>query len=75
LFTDVVLPGGMNGPDLVLEVQSRFPGIPVLYTSGYTDLAHFDRGLFDQDIELLRKPYRKVDLARKVRLALDKSKL
>ncbi|MEE8213575.1 MAG: response regulator, partial [Alphaproteobacteria bacterium] len=75
LFTDVVLPGGMSGPQLAAEVQSRFPGMAVLYTSGYTELANFDEGTLAEDTELLQKPYRKADLARKVRRALDQARL
>ena len=73
LFTDVVLAGGMSGLELAVEVRSRFPGIAVLYTSGYTELVNFDRSLFDEDTELLQKPYRKADLARNVRLVLDQA--
>jgi PAS domain S-box-containing protein len=75
LFTDVVLPGGMGGPELAREVQSRFPGIAVLFTSGYTDLANVDRSALGEETELLKKPYRKADLARTVRLVLDQAKL
>ncbi len=71
LFTDVVLPGGMSGPELAAEVRECFPGMAVLYTSGYTDLAKIDRSTFNENADLLQKPYRKIDLARKVRLALD----
>ena len=74
LFTDVVLPGGMSGPQLAVEVRNRFPGIAVLCTSGYTDLANVDRSTLGDDAELLQKPYRKADLARKVRLALDQAR-
>jgi PAS domain S-box-containing protein len=75
LFTDVVLPGGMSGPELALEVQSRFPGIAVLFTSGYTELANINENTFADDKVLLQKPYRKADLARNVRLALDQAQL
>ena len=71
LFTDVVLPGGMNGPELAAEVRSRFPGIAVLYTSGYPELANFPESAFPEGADLLQKPYRKADLARKIRDALD----
>ncbi len=75
LFTDVVLPGGMSGPQLAMEVRNRFPGIAVLCTSGYTELANFKQSTFDEDTELLQKTYRKADLARKVRLVLDQARL
>jgi FixJ family two-component response regulator len=65
----------MGGPELAREVQSRFPGIAVLFTSGYTDLANVDRSALGEETELLKKPYRKADLARTVRLVLDQAKL
>ena len=73
LFTNVILPGGMSGPQLAAEVRDRFPGMAVLYTSGYTALANVDQSAFEKDIELLQKPYRKAELARKVRRALDQT--
>ena len=74
LFTDVVLPGDMNGPDLAAEVHRRRPGIGILYTSGYTENAIIHQGRVDDGLELLNKPYSKADLARKVRDVLDKTK-
>ena len=71
LLTDVVLPDGMSGRVLADEVQRRFPGIRVLYMSGYTENAIIHHGRLDPDIELLQKPFRKADLQRKVRLVLD----
>ena len=72
LFTDVVLPGAMNGPDLAIEIQRRRPGIGVLFTSGYTDNAIVHQGQLDEEVELLNKPFTKADLARKIRAVLDK---
>jgi hypothetical protein len=56
-----------------VEVRKRYPGIMILYTSGYTDLGNVDMSAFDEDTELLQKPYRKADLARKVRQVLDQA--
>ncbi len=72
LFTDVVLPGGISGPKLAEEVKRRRPGVSVLFTSGYTDDAIIHQGRLDKGVELLNKPFRKADLARKVRSVLDK---
>jgi hypothetical protein len=47
------------------------PGLPVLFTSGYTDNAIVHHGRLDPGVLLLPKPYRKVDLARMIRKALD----
>jgi signal transduction histidine kinase/CheY-like chemotaxis protein len=71
LFTDVVMPGGMNGRQLAEALVQMRPGLHVLYTSGYpsTVLAH--DGHLDAGVQLLAKPYRQVDLARKVRDILD----
>jgi PAS domain S-box-containing protein len=70
LFTDVIMPGGLNGRELADEVAKRRPGIKVLYTSGYTDDAIVHHGRLDEGVLLLSKPYRKSELARMVRVAL-----
>ena len=72
LFTDVVLPEGMSGPNLAAEVKRRFPAVAVLFTSGYTDNAIIHQGRLDKGVELLNKPYRRVALAKKIRSVLDK---
>jgi CheY-like chemotaxis protein len=71
MFTDVVMPGGMNGRQLADEVSKRRPGAKVLYTSGYTENAIFHHGRLDPGVSLLAKPYRQSDLARKIRELLD----
>jgi PAS domain S-box-containing protein len=71
LFTDIVMPGNMNGRALADETLRRRPAVKVLYTSGYTESAIVHHGRLDPDVLLLAKPYRKSDLARMVRLALD----
>ncbi len=71
LFTDVVLPGGMSGTDLAPEALRRRPGLKVLYTSGYTENAVIHHGRLDDDVELIGKPYRKAQLARKLRAVID----
>jgi nitrogen-specific signal transduction histidine kinase len=73
LFTDVVIPGGMNGPQLAREVQKRAPVIHVLFTSGYTENAIVHQGRLDPGVHLLNKPYRRSDLALKMRQALKGS--
>ena len=72
LFTDVVLPGGMSGVSLAVEAKRLRPALKVLFTSGYTENAIIHRGeLVDE--ELLQKPYRRDELARRVRKMLSKS--
>jgi len=71
LFTDVVMPGGMSGRTLAETVARKRPNLKVLYTSGYTDSAVVHHGRLDEGVLLLTKPYRKPQLARMVRQALD----
>jgi DNA-binding LytR/AlgR family response regulator len=70
LFTDIIMPGAMNGRQLADEVEKRRPGSKVLYTSGYTENAIIHHGRLDTGVLLLAKPYRKSDLAGMVRKAL-----
>ncbi|MBV8836961.1 MAG: response regulator, partial [Alphaproteobacteria bacterium] len=71
LFTDVVIPGGMNGRELADTAQRKKPEIRILFTSGYTQNAIVHHGRLDAGVLLLSKPYRKTELARMVRVALD----
>jgi signal transduction histidine kinase len=71
LFTDMVLPGGITGRQLAAEVARRRPSLRVLYTSGYTEDAMLHHGRIDPGIGWLSKPYRKADLARRIREVLD----
>ena len=73
LFTDVVLPNGMNGRQLADEALRRRPGLKVLYATGYTRNAIIHHGRLDSDVELLSKPFTANELARKVRAILDSS--
>lgn len=67
LFTDIIMPGGMNGQQLAEAVRLRRPGMRVLYTSGYTDNTIVHEGHLDPGVALLRKPYRKSELSQKIR--------
>jgi signal transduction histidine kinase/CheY-like chemotaxis protein len=66
LLTDVVLSGDMNGRMLADEVKKRQPGIKVLYMSGYPEHGIVHHGRLEPGLQLLQKPFRQVDLARKV---------
>ncbi len=74
MFVDVVMPGATDGIAFAEEVASRLPGVPILLTSGFTERATVEarrregRAL---PFALLGKPYRKADLARAIRAALD----
>jgi len=70
LFTDIVMPGTMNGRQLADEARRRRPGIKVLFTSGYAENAIVHHGRLDPGVLLLAKPYRKQQLAQMIRAAL-----
>jgi PAS domain S-box-containing protein len=70
LFTDVIMPGSMNGRQLADEAVRRRPALKTLYTSGYTENAIVHHGRLDSGVLLLAKPYRKAELARMIRMAL-----
>jgi PAS domain S-box-containing protein len=71
LFTDVVMPGALNGVQLAAEMAKRRPGLRVLFTSGYSENALIHNDRIDADVLLLSKPYRRGDLARMIRRALS----
>jgi CheY-like chemotaxis protein len=71
LLTDVVMPGGMSGRDLADAATALRPGLKVLFTSGYTDNAIVHQGRLDPGVHLLSKPYRRQELAEKVRRVLE----
>ena len=73
LFTDVVMPGAMNGRQLAERVAELRRPLRVLYTSGNTFGAFDTGGPVADSVLLLAKPYRKAELARMVRLALDRA--
>ncbi|MFC5326836.1 PAS domain S-box protein [Bradyrhizobium oligotrophicum] len=70
LFTDIIMPGTMNGRQLASEIQRLRPGQRVLFTSGYTENAIVHHGRLDEGLLLLAKPYRKSELAKMIRKAL-----
>jgi PAS domain S-box-containing protein len=72
LFTDMIMPGGMNGRDLAEHLRQSRPGLKVLYTSGYAHGAIDGRPDSTGTVRhLLGKPYRRRGLATKVREVLD----
>jgi CheY-like chemotaxis protein/anti-sigma regulatory factor (Ser/Thr protein kinase) len=71
LFTDVVLPQGMNGRMLAVEAAAVRADLPVLFTTGYSRNAIIHNGQLDPDVQLLAKPYTQQDLARKLRAVID----
>jgi CheY-like chemotaxis protein len=71
LFTDVIMPGSMNGRLLADQALKRRSRLKVLFTSGYTENAIVHHGRLDAGVLLLAKPYRRPELARMIRTALD----
>ncbi|MGI4718316.1 MAG: histidine kinase famiy protein [Janthinobacterium lividum] len=69
VFTDVIMPGGMNGLQLIEKVHEARPGMPVLVTTGYMDELPA-RGAQGQVLEVLAKPYDHQDLLDRVHAAL-----
>lgn len=67
LFTDVVMPGGLGGRELAEAACKIQPSLKVLYTSGYTENSIVHQGRLDPGIKLLNKPYRRDQLAAKLR--------
>jgi len=63
LFTDMIMPKGMSGPELARQARSRRPDLKVIYTSGYTENMVLGDRAGDEDITLIRKPYSQDDLA------------
>jgi nitrogen-specific signal transduction histidine kinase/CheY-like chemotaxis protein len=70
LFTDMIMPGSMNGRQLAAAALERRAALRILYTSGYSNEAIVHHGQLDAGVLLLAKPYRKSDLARMIRTAL-----
>ena len=70
IFTDVVMPGPLDSPELARRARERLPNIAVLFTSGYTDNAIVHGGRLDDGVDLLSKPYSREALARKIRHVL-----
>ena len=70
LFTDVVMPGGMNGKELATQARLQRPGLKVLFTSGFPVTSPASGAAFEDDDVLLSKPYRNQDLARALHGAL-----
>lgn len=70
LFTDLMMPGGMNGVQLAMEMRGVYPSIPVLLTSGYTDIGFAQQTSSVNHLNVLHKPYTGKELASKIRQAI-----
>ena len=63
LFTDVVLPHGISGPDVARRAAAHRPGLKIVFTSGYPDREIDQLDWNDENRRIIRKPYRKAELA------------
>jgi PAS domain S-box-containing protein len=70
LISDVVLPGGMSGPEFAEEVVKRMPDLPIIFMSGYPTEAAMRKQLADSGRVLLSKPFAQPELAEALRAAL-----
>jgi PAS domain S-box-containing protein len=70
VFSDLVMPGGMSGFDLARQVRERFPHVRVILTSGYSAELMNRADIAQLDLQVLRKPYRRAELARLFRAVL-----
>ena len=68
IFTDIVMPGGINGVELAKIVRARWPAIPILLTTGYSDRA---LDAESEAFDLVRKPYRRAELAQRIHMLLE----
>jgi signal transduction histidine kinase/CheY-like chemotaxis protein len=71
LFTDIIMPGGLNGRQLADDALRRRPGLKVLFTTGYTRNAIVHHGRLDPGVHMIGKPYSFSALGAKVRALLD----
>lgn len=71
LFTDIILPDGMNGTEIAQEAKCIQPDIKVLYTTGYSDSILFNHAAESEAPATLKKPYRREELLEKIRGILD----
>jgi len=71
LFTDVVLPQGMNGRALSQEAAAPRPDLPVLFTTGYARNAIIHDGRLDHGVQFIAKPYTQEEIAHKLRAVIN----
>jgi CheY-like chemotaxis protein len=71
LFTDLIMPNGISGQELLTHARALRPGIKALFTSGYSEQFIKGKGATEEGVALLSKPYRSQKLAEAVRAALE----
>ncbi len=71
LFTDLIMPGGINGVMLARAARERQPKVKVLLTTGYAEASIERTDAGGSEFEIIMKPYRRLELARRIRRVLD----
>jgi DNA-binding NtrC family response regulator len=71
LFSDMIMPGRMNGVLLALEARRRRPRLKVMLTTGYSDTSLERTDARGSEFDVLSKPYSRKELLRRVRMVLD----
>jgi PAS domain S-box-containing protein len=71
LLSDIVLPGGMSGPEMVRQAKQGRPDLKVMFMSGYADSSVRPLGDLDESFEIIAKPFTKRQLAHRLRAVLD----
>ncbi|GAB5100533.1 hybrid sensor histidine kinase/response regulator [Caballeronia sp. HLA56] len=71
VFTDLIMPGNMNGVVLAREARKQKPAIKILLTTGYADASLESTDARGVEFDVLHKPYGRAELARKVRIVLN----
>lgn len=72
LFSDIEMPGGLNGVKMAEQVRETLPELPVLFMSGYPDKVMDQTGIFQGQLDLIAKPFERLELANRIRAALDR---
>src|SRR5262249_12535408 len=72
MFTDIGLPGGVNGRELADKIREAWPATKILFTTAFTKNSIIHHGRLDADVDLLTKPFTQGELAEKVRRVLDR---
>ncbi len=73
VLTDVVMPK-MDGQVFIMRLKPILPEVKVIFMSGYTQDALVKKGEIEQGLDFIQKPFNLIDLARRIRMVLDKSK-
>ncbi len=73
VFSDIEMPGGLNGIHMAEQVREKLPDMPVLFMSGYPDKVMDQTGIFQGQLDLMAKPFERLELANRVRNALDRN--